>query len=184
MLCHMYGYLVTCTGDYHILLYLEHGRLYVWLLVLVTTIFCCILSMAGYMLGYLHWWLSHLLYLDYDYGRLHIWLLALVATTFCYILRMAGYMYGYVHYDFGFMDGLCCCLFTSRTVLERTTVKVDTVLTYCHASMNDNSLADYLPYFQVICVFSYTVSVKPVMDGVKLTGNSHYNNCSYIAVFI
>ena len=43
-------------------------------------------------------------------------------------------------------------LSTSRTVLERTTVKVDTVLTYCHASMNDNSLADYLPYFQVICV--------------------------------
>ncbi|KAK7499394.1 hypothetical protein BaRGS_00009369 [Batillaria attramentaria] len=35
-----------------------------------------------------------------------------------------------------------------RTVLERTTVKVDTILTYCHASMNDNSLADYLPYFK------------------------------------
>ncbi|KAK7109310.1 uncharacterized protein [Littorina saxatilis] len=35
-----------------------------------------------------------------------------------------------------------------RTVLERTTVKVDTLLTYCHASMNDNSLADYLPYFK------------------------------------
>lgn len=35
-----------------------------------------------------------------------------------------------------------------RTVLERTTVKVDTILTYCRASMNDNSLADYLPYFK------------------------------------
>lgn len=35
-----------------------------------------------------------------------------------------------------------------RTVLERTTVKVDTLVTYCRASMNDNSLADYLPYFQ------------------------------------
>ncbi|KAL8622648.1 hypothetical protein ACOMHN_009282 [Nucella lapillus] len=35
-----------------------------------------------------------------------------------------------------------------RTVLERTKVKVDTILTYCRASMNDNSLVDYLPYFQ------------------------------------
>ncbi|XP_076460782.1 uncharacterized protein LOC143293596 [Babylonia areolata] len=35
-----------------------------------------------------------------------------------------------------------------RTVLEKTTVKVDTILTYCHASMNDNSLTEYLPYFQ------------------------------------
>lgn len=28
-------------------------------------------------------------------------------------------------------------------------MKVDVILTYCHASMNDNSLADYLPYFKV-----------------------------------
>ena len=164
--------MVTCTGGYCI---------------------CYILSMVSYMYGYLHWWLSHLLYLEY--GKLHVWLLALVAITFvitctggfhiCCILSMAGYIiYRYLHYDFRFMDGLCCCLFTSRTVLERTTVKVDTVLTYCHASMNDNSLADYLPYFQVICVFSYTVSVKPVMDGVRLTGKSHHNNCLYIAMFI
>ncbi|XP_060065389.1 uncharacterized protein LOC132545707 isoform X2 [Ylistrum balloti] len=35
-----------------------------------------------------------------------------------------------------------------RTVLERSRVKIDTILTYCHACMNDNSLADYLPYFK------------------------------------
>ena len=68
-----------------------------------------------------------------------------------------------------FMDGLAdACMFTSRTVLERTTVKIDTVLSYCHVSMNDNSLADYLPYFQVINLFSNSysyilVSVKPVL---------------------
>ncbi|XP_076810213.1 uncharacterized protein LOC143452940 [Clavelina lepadiformis] len=35
-----------------------------------------------------------------------------------------------------------------RTVLEKSPVKIDTVLTYCHASMNDNSLGEYIPYFQ------------------------------------
>ena len=72
--------MVTCTGDCHILLCLEHGRLYVWLLVLVTTTFCYIFSMAGYMYGSLHWWLLHLLYLEH--GWLHVWLLALVAIAF------------------------------------------------------------------------------------------------------
>ena len=92
--------MVTCTGDYHILLYLEHGRLHVWFLALVAIALviswawlvtcmvtctggyciCYILSMAGYMYGYLHWWLLHLLYLEY--GKLRVWLLALVAITF------------------------------------------------------------------------------------------------------
>ncbi|XP_064613960.1 uncharacterized protein LOC135477698 isoform X1 [Liolophura sinensis] len=35
-----------------------------------------------------------------------------------------------------------------KTVLERSQVKIDTILTYCHGSMNDNSLVDYLPYFK------------------------------------
>ena len=36
-----------------------------------------------------------------------------------------------------------------RNVLEKSPVHVDTVLTYCRYSMNDSSLLDYLPYFQV-----------------------------------
>ncbi|XP_069110494.1 uncharacterized protein [Argopecten irradians] len=35
-----------------------------------------------------------------------------------------------------------------RKVLERSTVKIDTILTYCHACLNDNSLAEHLPYFK------------------------------------
>ncbi|XP_078589374.1 uncharacterized protein LOC144869760 [Branchiostoma floridae x Branchiostoma japonicum] len=34
-----------------------------------------------------------------------------------------------------------------RKVIERSPVKIDTILTYCHGSMNDNSLQDELPYF-------------------------------------
>uniref|UniRef100_A0A0B6ZIA9 NADP-dependent oxidoreductase domain-containing protein n=1 Tax=Arion vulgaris TaxID=1028688 RepID=A0A0B6ZIA9_9EUPU len=37
--------------------------------------------------------------------------------------------------------------FWSRTVLEKSHVHIDTILTYCRASMNDNSLRDWLPYF-------------------------------------
>ena len=35
-----------------------------------------------------------------------------------------------------------------KTVIERSQVKVDTILTYCHASMNDTTLQEYIPYFQ------------------------------------
>lgn len=35
-----------------------------------------------------------------------------------------------------------------KTVLERSAVKIDTVLTYCRGSMNDNSLAGWMPYFK------------------------------------
>ncbi|XP_063419798.1 uncharacterized protein LOC134704946 isoform X1 [Mytilus trossulus] len=35
-----------------------------------------------------------------------------------------------------------------RTVIDRSTIKIDTVLTYCRACMHDNSLVDYIPYFQ------------------------------------
>ena len=36
-----------------------------------------------------------------------------------------------------------------KEVLERSEVKIDTVLSYCHYSLNDTSLLDYLPYFKV-----------------------------------
>ncbi|XP_071102601.1 uncharacterized protein [Haliotis cracherodii] len=35
-----------------------------------------------------------------------------------------------------------------RTVLEKSTVEIDSILTYCRGSMNDNSLAEYIPYFE------------------------------------
>ena len=35
-----------------------------------------------------------------------------------------------------------------KTVIDRSAVKIDTILTYCHASMNDSTLREYLPYFQ------------------------------------
>jgi len=35
-----------------------------------------------------------------------------------------------------------------RTVIERSQVKIDTVLTYCRGSMNDNALKDWMPYFK------------------------------------
>eukprot|EP00795_Rhopilema_esculentum_P013937 gene13937-4892_t len=35
-----------------------------------------------------------------------------------------------------------------RTILEKSTVKIDTVMTYCHFCLNDTSLADYLSYFK------------------------------------
>lgn len=35
-----------------------------------------------------------------------------------------------------------------RTVLERSTVKIDTVLTYCRACIHDNGLQEYIPFFQ------------------------------------
>lgn len=35
-----------------------------------------------------------------------------------------------------------------KAVLEKSKVQIDVILTYCRASMNDNSLRDWLPYFQ------------------------------------
>ncbi|XP_013399106.1 L-galactose dehydrogenase isoform X1 [Lingula anatina] len=35
-----------------------------------------------------------------------------------------------------------------RTVLERSTVKIDTILTYCRCAMNDTSLREYYPYLK------------------------------------
>ncbi|BFY99010.1 hypothetical protein BsWGS_02050 [Bradybaena similaris] len=34
-----------------------------------------------------------------------------------------------------------------KTILEKSQVPIDVILTYCRASMNDNSLRDWLPYF-------------------------------------
>eukprot|EP00112_Aurelia_sp_Birch-Aquarium-sp1_P025587 Seg858.6 transcript_id=Seg858.6/GoldUCD/mRNA.D3Y31 product="L-galactose dehydrogenase" protein_id=Seg858.6/GoldUCD/D3Y31 len=35
-----------------------------------------------------------------------------------------------------------------RTVLEKSSVKIDTVMTYCHYCLNDSTLENYLPYFK------------------------------------
>ncbi|CAH1790169.1 unnamed protein product, partial [Owenia fusiformis] len=35
-----------------------------------------------------------------------------------------------------------------KEILERSTVKIDTILTYCHGSMNDNSLQEHIGYFK------------------------------------
>lgn len=35
-----------------------------------------------------------------------------------------------------------------RKVIERSAVKIDTILTYCHLSMNDSSLLDHLDFFK------------------------------------
>ncbi|XP_059146691.1 uncharacterized protein LOC131934638 isoform X2 [Physella acuta] len=35
-----------------------------------------------------------------------------------------------------------------KSVLERSTIKIDLVLTYCRSTMNDNSLKSWLPYFK------------------------------------
>ena len=69
--------MVTCTGDYHILVYLEYGRLHVGLLALVAIAFVkswlwlwqvtCMITCTG---GY------HIL-LHLENGRLHVWLRAL-----------------------------------------------------------------------------------------------------------
>ena len=36
-----------------------------------------------------------------------------------------------------------------RTVLTRSQVKIDTILTYCRGCMNDNALQEYMPFFKV-----------------------------------
>ncbi|KAK3589019.1 hypothetical protein CHS0354_007964 [Potamilus streckersoni] len=35
-----------------------------------------------------------------------------------------------------------------RTVIDRSQVQIDIVLTYCRGALNDSSLLDYIPYFQ------------------------------------
>ncbi|XP_052248000.1 uncharacterized protein LOC127856053 isoform X2 [Dreissena polymorpha] len=35
-----------------------------------------------------------------------------------------------------------------KTVLTKSSVRIDTVLTYCRGSMNDNSLQEYMPFFK------------------------------------
>jgi len=34
-------------------------------------------------------------------------------------------------------------------VLEKSKVQIDTILTYCHYTLNDTSLEEYLPYLKV-----------------------------------
>ncbi len=35
-----------------------------------------------------------------------------------------------------------------KYMLDHSSVKVDTALTYCHYSMNDTTLLDFLPYYK------------------------------------
>ena len=35
-----------------------------------------------------------------------------------------------------------------KTVIEKSQVKIDTILTYCHGSLNDSTLINYIPYFE------------------------------------
>ena len=58
--------------------------------------------------------------------------------------------------------------FFFRTVIERSSVKIDTILTYCHYCMNDSSLEDYLSYFKV----SYWIFI---CHFVKFNGFSEHN---------
>ncbi|RUS76704.1 hypothetical protein EGW08_015531 [Elysia chlorotica] len=51
-----------------------------------------------------------------------------------------------------------------KEVLERSTVKIDTVLTYCRASMNDFALKDWLPYFKAKGVG--VVNASPISMGL------------------
>ena len=117
MLCHMYGYLVTCIGDY-ILLYLEHGRLYVRLLVLYWWLLYFVISWAWQIICMVTCTGDYHILLYLEHGRLHVWFLALVAIALvvswawlvtcmvtctsgyciCYILSMVSYVYGYLHW--------------------------------------------------------------------------------------
>jgi len=51
-----------------------------------------------------------------------------------------------------------------QTVIERSKVKIDTVLSYCHYSMNDTSLQDYIAYFQSCGVG--LISASPISMGL------------------
>lgn len=51
-----------------------------------------------------------------------------------------------------------------KTVIERSTIKIDVVLTYCRGSMNDNSIKDWLPYFQNCGVG--VVNASPISMGL------------------
>ena len=41
-----------------------------------------------------------------------------------------------------------------RTVLEKSTFHIDTVLTYCRCTMHDTGLLDYMQFFEVRIHFS------------------------------
>ncbi|XP_012935641.1 L-galactose dehydrogenase [Aplysia californica] len=54
------------------------------------------------------------------------------------------------NYETVYLKAIYSVLYDSglKTVLERSSVKIDAILTYCRGSMNDNSLKDWLPYFK------------------------------------
>ncbi|KAK3784892.1 hypothetical protein RRG08_056847 [Elysia crispata] len=54
-----------------------------------------------------------------------------------------------------------------KEVLDRSTVQIDTVLTYCRASMNDFALKDWLPYFKTKRVG--VVNASPISMGLLST---------------
>ena len=35
-----------------------------------------------------------------------------------------------------------------KSIIDKSSVKIDSILTYCHGSLNDSTLLDYIPYFQ------------------------------------
>jgi len=47
-----------------------------------------------------------------------------------------------------------------RTVLERSTIHIDTLLTYCRSSMHDTGLLDYMEFFKVRRVYFSRITVK------------------------
>lgn len=54
-----------------------------------------------------------------------------------------------------------------RTIINRSRVKIDTVLTYCRGSMNDNSVLDYMPFFQEHGIG--VINASPISMGLLTT---------------
>lgn len=36
-----------------------------------------------------------------------------------------------------------------RAIIEKSSIKIDVVLSYCRGTLNDNALGEYIPFFQV-----------------------------------
>jgi len=49
---------------------------------------------------------------------------------------------------FGLRRGTGYPLSAQKYIIENCPVKIDTCLSYCHYSMNDSTLLDFLPYLQ------------------------------------
>jgi hypothetical protein len=59
-----------------------------------------------------------------------------------------------------------------RRVIENSPVQIDTILTYCHFTMNDSSLLQHLPYFEVhLCPL-----------GGRYHHNTHYHDHQFVYI--